>query len=78
MELTKPWLPRGQRPDDQSVETLLVLTPPVNDNITTFDVLYTWPQLAKLPHLRVSDHDTRLAVCPNVSAMGNSGPLVRQ
>ncbi|MEU3506403.1 hypothetical protein ABZ733_00540 [Streptomyces longwoodensis] len=68
--LTKPRVVPGLPPQDTVLETMLVLTPPVNDNRIQFDASYTWAQLARLLSLPAAEGDPRYRVCTAFPQLG--------
>ncbi|MFC1436586.1 hypothetical protein ACEZDB_38735 [Streptacidiphilus sp. N1-3] len=67
--LTKPLLIPGKPTEDTQLETMLVVTPPVNENRIQFDAFYTWAQLARLLGLPTSG-DLRHTVCTAFPQLG--------
>ncbi|MEU2778270.1 hypothetical protein ABZ646_36680 [Streptomyces sp. NPDC007162] len=68
--LTKPLVTPGKPTEDTQLETMLVLTPPVNENRIQFDAFYTWAQLARLLGLPTPGADLRHAVCTAFPQLG--------
>ncbi|WP_328498907.1 hypothetical protein OHS59_43755 [Streptomyces sp. NBC_00414] len=68
--LTKPLLIPNKPTEDTQLETMLVLTPPVNENRIQFDAFYTWTQLARLLGLPTSGVDLRHTVCTAFPQLG--------
>jgi len=68
--LTKPLLIPNKPTEDTQLETMLVLTPPVNENRIQFDAFYTWAQLARLLGLPTSGVDLRHTVCTAFPQLG--------
>lgn len=68
--LTKPLVIPDKPVGDTVLETMLVLTPPVNENRIQFDVFYTWAQLARLLGLPTAGVDLRYTVCTAFPQLG--------
>ncbi|MGH1551989.1 hypothetical protein ACRAWF_07025 [Streptomyces sp. L7] len=68
--LTKPLLIPTKPTEDIALETMLVLTPPVNENRIQFDAFYTWAQLARLLGLPTAEGDLRHRVCTVFPQLG--------
>ncbi|XUL90623.1 hypothetical protein ACQ86D_31625 [Streptomyces galilaeus] len=68
--LTKPLLIPTKPTEDTALETMLVLTPPVNENRIQFDAFYTWAQLARLLGLSTAEGDLRHRVCTAFPQLG--------